>query len=109
MYLIRRVWAVEPRQARRAATIAAAIGRSYEESGQRQPVRVYFNGGTVPGEKNRVYMEWTADVIDSPYRGENEYPPDPQSLHKKMRELTNETWIEFYELMTQDKEMDISD
>ena len=66
MYLIRRVWAVEPRQARRAATIAAAIGRSYEESGQRQPVRVYFNGGTVPGEKNRVYMEWTADVIDSP-------------------------------------------
>jgi hypothetical protein len=91
-----------------AATLAAAIGRNYEDSGQRDPVRVYFNGGTVPGEKDRVYMEWTAEVIDSPYRGDNEFPADPQSLGQRMRDITTDSWIEFYELMTPDKEMDLS-
>jgi len=107
MYVIRRVWAVEPRQTRLAATLAAAIGRNYEDSGGRDPVRVSFNGGTVPGEKDRVYMEWTAEVIDSPYRGDNAFPADPQSLGQRMRDITTDSWIEFYELMTPDKEMDL--
>ena len=103
MYVIRRVWSVEPRQARKAASIAAAIGKAYQDAGQREPVRVYFNSGTVPGEKDRVYMEWTADVIDSPYRGDNEFPEEATRLGAKMRELQVESWIEFYELMTPDK------
>ena len=102
MYVIRRVWATKPREARRAASIVAEIGRIYEESGQREPVRVYFNGGTVPGERNRVYMEWTADVLESPYRGDNVLP-DSRGLGQKLREITEESWIEFYELLATDK------
>lgn len=102
MYVIRRVWTTKPRESRRAATLVAEIGRIYEDSGQRDPVRVYFNSGTVPGEKNRVYMEWTADVIESPYRGDNELP-DTGDLGRQLRDITDETWIEFYELLTPDK------
>ena len=65
MYVIRRVWETKPREARRAASIVAEVGKIYEDSGQRDPVKVYFNSGTLPGEKNRVYMEWTAEVIES--------------------------------------------
>ena len=106
MYLIRRVWEVKPREARRAATIAASIGKAYEDAGQRSNVTVYFNGGTVPGEKDRVYMEWTADVIDSPYRGDNEFP-DFGDLGARMRELTTGSRIEFYEVLTPDKAVDL--
>lgn len=102
MYVIRRVWTTKPRESRRAATLVAEIGRIYEDSGQRDPVRVYFNGGTVPGEKDRVYMEWTAEVIESPYRGDNEFP-DTGDLGSRLRDITEETWIEFYELLTPDK------
>ena len=109
MYVIRRVWAVEPRQTRRAASIALGIGKRYEESGQREPVRIYFNGGSLPGDKDRVYMEWTTEVIDSPYRGDNVFPPDPNSFSKKMREITTDSWIEFYELMNEDKALDLGD
>lgn len=103
MYVIRRVWEVEPSNARLAATIAAEIGKRYENAGQRDPVRVYFNGSTVPGERGRVYMEWTAEVIESPYRGDNVFPPDPRELGKHMREVAGQSWIEFYELLTEDK------
>ena len=102
MYVIRRVWVTKPRESRHAASIVAEIGRIYEESGQREPVRVYFNGGTVPGEKDRVYMEWTADVIESPYRGDNELP-DTGGLGQRLRDITEANWIEFYELLTPDK------
>ena len=57
MYVIRRVWVTKPREARRVASIAAEIGGVYEAIGQREPVRVYFNGGTLPGERDVVYME----------------------------------------------------
>ncbi len=102
MYVIRRVWATKPREARRAATLAAEIGKIYEASGQREPVRVYFNGGTLPGERDVVYMEWTAPTIESPYRGDNELP-DTGDLGRQLREITDDNWIEFYELLTPDK------
>ncbi len=104
MYVIRRVWETKPREARRAATIVSEIGKIYEASGQRDPVRVYFNGGTTPGEKDRVYMEWTAEVIESPYRGDNQFP-DTGNLGQRLRDITEGSWIEFYELLTPDKAM----
>lgn len=107
MYVIRRVWAVEPRQTRLAASLVSEIGRLYEDAGQREPVRVYFNAGSLPGEKDRVYMEWTTRIIESPHRGDNEFPSDPRSLGARLREITTGTWIEFYELMTPDKAVDI--
>jgi len=74
MYLVTRIWETKPMEARRAATLVALIGEVYEKAGQRSPVQVSFNGGTLPGETNRVYMRWIADKIESPYRGGNEIP-----------------------------------
>ena len=107
MYVITRVWETKPRQARKAASIAADIGRLYEEAGQRSPTTVFFNGGTLPGEKDRIYMQWTADVIDSPY-GRDDTPsvPEARELGAKLREITEGNWIEFYELMTSAKALD---
>ena len=109
MYLIRRVWDVEPLNVRLAATLAVETGKRFQDADQRGEVTVYFNGGSLPGDKGRVYMEWTADVIESPYRSDNVFPPDPRSLSKRMSEVTNESWIEFYELMTDDKALNLDD
>ena len=107
MYVVRRVWETKPGEARRVASLVAAMGAEYESAGKRSDSRVYFNGGTVPGEKNRVYMEWTEDVIDSPYRPD--VVPSPQrasDLYAKVREYSVESWIEFYELLTPDIAID---
>jgi len=102
VYVIKRVWVTKRREARRVASIVAEVGSIYEKSGQREPVRVYFNGGTLPGDSDVVVMEWTAEVIESPYRGDNEFP-DTGDFGQQLRDLTEESWIEFYELLTPDK------
>lgn len=108
MFVVRRVWEVQPGQARPAASLVAAMGAEYEEAGKRSASRVYFNGGTIPGERNRVYMEWTEDVIDSTYRKDIvESPQRARDLYAKLREVTVDTWIEFYELMTPEKMADL--
>ena len=107
MYVIRRVYKVKPRTAREAATIAARIGELYQEAGRRSEVTVYFNGTTLPGETDIVYMEWIDDVIRSPYgRGEPSIA-DAGELGARLRELTEESWIEFYELLTLEKAIDL--
>ncbi len=103
MYLVTRIWEAKPMEARRAATLAALIGEVYEKAGQRSSVQVSFNGGTLPGETNRVYMRWIADKIESPYRGANELPEKARELGLKMREITVRSWIEFEEFLTEDK------
>ena len=108
MFVVRRVWESKPGEARRAASLVAAMGEEYESAGKRSPSRVYFNGGTVPGERHRVYMEWTEDIIDSTYRKDIvESPQRARDLYAKLREITEDTWIEFYELMTPEKMIDI--
>lgn len=108
MFVVRRVWETKPGQARLAASLVAAMGEEYESAGKRSPSQVYFNGGTVPGERNRVYMQWTEDVIASTYRADIvASPPRAQELYKKLSELTLDSWIEFYELMTPEKMADV--
>ena len=41
-------------------------------------------------------------MIDSPYRGDNELP-DTGPLGQALRDLTEDSWIEFFELLTPDK------
>lgn len=109
MFVVRRVWDVEPGQARMAASLVAAMGEEYEAAGKRSGSRVYFNGGTVPGERNRVYMEWTEDIINSTYRKTDivESPQRARDLYARLREITVDTWIEFFELMTPEKTVDV--
>lgn len=103
MYVVTRIWEAKPMEARRAATLAALIGEVYEKAGQRSSIQVSFNSGTVPGETNRVYMRWIAERIESPYRGDNEIPEKALEYGAKMREITVRSWIEFEELLTEDK------
>src|SRR5680860_1347592 len=107
MYVIRRVWVVKPREGRRAASIALAAATEYEQAGQRSDVRVFYNGGTLPGERDRVYMEWMSDSIQSPHRADNEVPQRARDLQAQMRDLTSDSWIEFAELMTPEKAVPI--
>lgn len=103
MYHIRRVWKIKTGQARNAAKLVNEIANDYSDAGQRNKSLVYFNGGTLPCPKNelhRVYMQWTADVIDSPYREGNKIPTS--SAYSKLNELVDHsdgpgTWVEFWE------------
>jgi hypothetical protein len=102
MYVITRTYETKPGQAKLAATLAAKICDAYEAAGQRDQPKVSFNGGTLPSEVNRVYMRWTAETIESPYRGGNE-SPDTSEFSSELREVTVRNWIEFEELLTPDK------
>ena len=86
MYLIRRVFRCKPGTARRAAEQITKIGKAYENAGQRSPIRVYTSGGTVPGPANTVYMDWTAPVLESPYREGNPMPEEIRPVSQQMNE-----------------------
>jgi hypothetical protein len=44
-------------------------------------------------------MEWTADTIDSPYREGNVIPQTVRDAGAPARELIEDSYIEFFELM----------
>jgi hypothetical protein len=106
VYVIRRVWDAHPGKARRAATIVAEIGKVYEANGRRGPSTVYFNSGTLPAEKNKVYMEWQDETISSPYGTGQPSIPELAPLSAELRELTDGSVIEFYELLTPAKALE---
>ena len=97
MYLIRRVYKLKPGVTRRAAELIHQIGKRYEEAGQRSSVRVYWSGSTMPGPANTVYMDWVQEKIESPYRQGQELP-NMGDLGQQLRELQEESYIEFYEM-----------
>ena len=97
VYLIRRVYKVKPGATRKAAELIHQIGKRYGEAGQRSPVRVYWSGSTMPGPANTVYMDWVQEKIESPYREGHELP-DMRDLGQQLRELQEESYIEFYEM-----------
>ena len=98
MYLIRRVYKVKPGTTKQAAEILQKIGIAYQKAGQRSETRVYWSGYTVPGPANTVYMDWIQEIIDSPYREQNVIP-DMSELGSQLREVTEESSIEFYEMI----------
>ena len=104
MYSIRRVFDVKPGTVRRAATLIQQQATVYTDAGQRAEVQLYFNGGTLPGDTNRVYSERTAEVIDSPYREGNMLPGDVSGAGAKLRDIVISNHIEFFELMIPAKE-----
>ena len=99
MYLIRRVYEVKPGLARKVATLVQRQGDIYTAAGQRSKVLVYFNGGTVPGHNNRVYMEWTDETIESPMREGLDLPKEALQIGANVRELIEDQYIEFFEMM----------
>ena len=102
MYVLRRVYKVKPGQTKKAAELIYKIGNRYTEAGQRDQVRVYWSGYTMPGAPNTVYMEWTQEKIESPYR-EGNATPSMGDLSTQLREMVEEQSIEFYEMFTPEK------
>lgn len=107
MYEIRRTYVTLPGEERRVASILQRQGEIKVQAGQRSAFHVSFNGGTCPGEKQRVYMTWTADKIESPMRADDITPPEYAELRKERNKYVIDTWIEFNELMNNDKFMEI--
>ena len=105
MYVIRRIYDVKPGMARKVATLMQQQGDAYTAVGQRSEVRVYFNGGTIPGESNRVYMEWTDESIQSPYRAGDgvKSPAEANKFGAEAREHIIGSRIEFFEMMIPEK------
>jgi len=106
MFLVRRVFKAKARKVWEAASVINEMGIEYEKSGQRNESRIYVNAGTTPGEYGSIYMEWTAEVLESAYRGDNEIPSRiKDELGPMLRELVESQSIEFYELFTPDKKV----
>lgn len=97
-YVITRIYETKPGQARLATKICTA----YEKVGQRDGPVVSFNGGTLPGEVNRGYMRWTAPRNESPDRAGN-VSPDTSEFSSQLRDVTIRNWIDFEELLPEDK------
>ncbi len=107
MYLVRRIFKTKPREARRVASLVHKQAQIYHDAGHRSEFKVYFNGGTVPGENDVVVLEWTDEALMSPMRGGNDLPQEALEVGAELRDLTEGSRIEFMELMTPDKMMDV--
>ena len=105
MYVIRRWYKTKRGHAMQAATLIHKQAQIFHNAGHRSKFRVSFNGGTLPGEKDVVCLEWTDQALESPYRADNELPREALEIGMKLREagLVESQWIEFFEMLTPDK------
>jgi hypothetical protein len=100
MYLVRRAFILKRGESyRKAAEIISEMGKSYEKAGRRSPTRVYWSGGTVPGQANTVYMDWTEETIGSPFDPSVVEPEGIGALYEQLHKLQEESYIEFYEMV----------
>ncbi|MAU24639.1 MAG: hypothetical protein ACJ0J5_05740 [Dehalococcoidia bacterium] len=104
MYSIRRVYKTKIGKAREAALLLREISDVYTDAGQRNKAVIYYNGGTLPCPKeelNRIYMHWSTEIIDSPYRDDNKFP-SMDGKYDIFKELLDDSdgptsWMEFWE------------
>ena len=107
MYLVRRTFRTKPGEARRVASLVHKAASAYRDVGQRSEFRIYFNGGTTPGETNVVVLDWTDEALRSPMRADNDIPAAAMEVGAQVRPLVESSSIEFLELLTPDKLMDV--
>lgn len=103
MYVIRRVFKVKRGQEWKSAALATQIAAAYERHG-RNASHVYIGGTGLPGEPGMVYVEWTTDKIEP--NSYSNVPKEVFDLVKELREVQEDTWIEFYEMVTPEKLQD---
>lgn len=107
MYLVRRIFNTKPGEARRVASMIQRQAEVYRDSGHRSEFKIYFNGGTLPGDTNVVVLEWTDEALRSPMRDGNNIPPEALTLGRAALEFVESSRIEFMELLTPDKMMEV--
>ena len=103
MYHVKRIFQSKPGNNLKVATLAYKASEIYQKEGQRGEFSVYFNASTTPGEKGRVVLQWTEDALESPFRGSNKLPSEAVKIYLEILKLTEDTWVEFDELLTEDK------
>ena len=106
MYELRRTYVTLPGKERLVASILQKAGNMLVEAGMRNPFHVSFNGGTTPGEKQRVQVKWTSEKLESPMRAGNQNPEGYGEFIKDRDQYTTDTWLEISELMNDDKLVD---
>ena len=107
MYVLRRIFQTKPGEARRVASLLQKQAQIYHDAGQRSEFKVYFNGATVPGKRDVVVLEWTDEALMSPMRGGHQLPAEALALGAQIRPLVESNRIEFMELMTPDKMLEV--
>ncbi len=107
MYLVRRIFNTKRGEARRVASLVHKQAQAYHDAGHRSEFKVYFNGGTVPGDTNVVVLEWTEEALMSPMRAGNDLPQEALTIGRQALEFVESSRIEFMELLTPDKMMDV--
>jgi len=105
VFLVRRIYTVQPGQARKAATYLDKLGKAYEEAGTRGPSTIYFNSGTTPGDKDTVVMAWTDPELKSAYR-EDRVRVDASDIMEGFADIAISSRIEFWEMMTDEKHLE---
>jgi hypothetical protein len=103
MYVVRRWYKTKPGEARRVATLVHKQAQAYHDSGQRSDFCVSYNGYTLPGEQDTVYLEWTDESLQTPTRKDHELPSEALELGADVRKLIESQRIEFMELLTPEK------
>ena len=88
---------------RKVASLAYKEAQTFKDVGQRNDFSAYSNGGTTPGEKDLVVLEWTDDSIQSIYRQSNDIPEEALNIGRDILELCIDHWLEINELLTPDK------
>ena len=107
MYILRRIFACKPGEARRVASLVQKQAQAFEEAGLRGECRIYFNGATTPSNPDTVVLEWTDEALRSTMRAGNELPPVVRQIGAQVSELTEGNRIEIMELMTPEKMLDV--
>jgi hypothetical protein len=100
MYIVRRVSKVQKGQEWKAAALLTRIAAAYEAKG-RNKAQIYMLNPGVPGEGGKVFVEWTTERIEPNYF--SKIPKEVLELNKQLREIQEDTWIEFYEAATPEK------
>ena len=103
VFHLKRVFKTNPGMSRKVASLAYKEAQIFKDAGQRNDFSVYFNGGTTPGEKDLVVLEWTDDSIQSIFRDGNDVPKEALNIGREILELCIDNWLEINELLTPDK------
>ena len=98
MYLIRRGFVTKPWKTREAAKLVDQVAKGFEIAG-RSSTRVYWSGHTVPGPANTVYMDWTQEMLSSPYAPDANVPEGLGEVYDQLVEVCEDSFIEFYEMV----------
>jgi|TARA_B110000263_G_scaffold176231_1_gene154025 hypothetical protein len=101
MFLIRRVCKVDRSKSWEVARILKRICNSYETNNSRSEAIVYMTGRTTPDSEVTVCAEWTQEKIES--NRMEDMPDKAQSDSEKLENLSNGFFIEFHEIITNEK------